>query len=139
MRKITALAAISTLAFLSSCTVEGRQPISVDLDGDGTAETVTLQQREKEIVVTIQGPTLRGGRQVFVFGVDASRQDAVCGLPVSLEVTEPECAPEALGAEPLEGCQATPQSQDLMLSDGLCDPIHMYWHRTERQVWWWRA
>ena len=139
MGKITALAAISTVVLLSSCTTAARGPLSVDLDGDGTAETVTLQQRDKEIAVTIQGSTLRGGEQVLFFGVDAARQDAVCGLPVTLGVTEPDCAPEALGAVPLEGCQVTPKSQDLVLSDDLCDPIHMYWHRTERQVWWWRA
>ncbi len=134
-----AAVAVLVLAFLmAGCWAAAKPPISVDLDGDGTTELVTLKQRGKEIQISIAGPTITGGTQLLSFGVDAARQDAVCGLPVELEVTELDCRPLPLGEDLLEGCLVEPRAEALMLSDGLCDPIHLYWNHAEKRVWWWR-
>ena len=122
----------------SGCALPLRSELSVDLNGDGSAETISLSQRPGQIVLLVRGPALAGGSQTLSFGVDPARQDAVCGLPVVLEITEPDCRPEGLGDEVLEGCRAKPQSRDLSLSDGMCDSIHMYWNHDKQQLWWWR-
>ena len=141
MGKMIATKCLLFALLVSGCTASVREELRLDLDGDGSAETVSLSQRPNQVVVSIRGPALIGGKQTLSFGVDPARQDAVCGLPVILEITDPDCAPEALGSDPLdqlEGCKALPQSKGLALSDGMCDSIHMYWNHEKRQVWWWR-
>lgn len=129
----------SALALIASgCTAPVRDEVRVDLDGDGSAETVSLSQHPGRVVLLVRGPALVGSTQTLSFGVDPARQDAVCGLPVVLEITEPDCRPDGLGDGVLEGCSAKPLSKDLSLSDGMCDSIHMYWNHERRQLWWWR-
>lgn len=114
------------------------QTVKADLDGDGRPETAVLTQRAKSITLTVHGPTLGNSGQTLSFGIDASRQDAVCATPVVLEVTQQDCKPEALGGEQLEGCKINKRSKDLVISDGECDPIYLYWNHQKNAVWWWR-
>jgi hypothetical protein len=138
MGKFSAVVGLGAALLLAGCALPVRESLRVDLDGDGQAETITLTQGRKEVVVRVEGPALGAQPQTLSFGVDPARQDAICGLPAVLEVTEADCSPEALGSEPLEGCKFTPNAQQISLSDGMCDSIHMYWNNEKRQVWWWR-
>ena len=138
MWKLIATAALALSLVTSGCATPIREQFQVDLDGDGTAEAVSLSYRPDQITIVVRGTSLSNGSQTLSFGVDPARQDAVCGLPVVLEITEPDCTPEALGDEALEGCKASPRSKDLSLSDGMCDSIHMYWNHEKRELWWWR-
>lgn len=80
-----------------------------------------------------------GGRnatpQQLVFGVDPARQDAVCKLPAVLEVVSLTC--EAMD-EPLPGCKMSKSAKALLISDGECDPIHLYWNHEAGELAWWR-
>lgn len=138
MGKFAPLLGLILVLQCAGCAVPARALLRVDMDGDGHDEELTLLQRPHEVAVTIRSASLHGGRQTLSFGVDPRRQDAVCGLPVTLEVTESGCGTETAGEEPLEGCRASPRSRDVALVDGRCDSIHMYWNHDAGEVWWWR-
>ena len=122
---------------LTACATQRPEPLRVDLDGDGAPERVQLDQANTQVTITVESQTLAEGVQTLNFGVDPARQDAVCGLPVTLTPAAADCAPEALGAQALPGCINNPAARDLILSDGQCDAIHMYWnHDTLRLAWW---
>ncbi len=91
------------------------------------------------MLVIVQGATLVGGMQTLSFGVDPGRQDAVCSLPVTLDVEPLHCTPGTFGPQSLEGCKALPRAHGLALGDGKCDSIHLYWNHARQQVWWWRS
>lgn len=138
MGKLLLVAITTASIFAAGCMPAVHHVVLADLDGDGTAERVGVEKRQNELVITFSGGSLAQKPQTLSFGIDSSRQDAVCGLPVDLEVSQADCVPDALGSEPLEGCAATPRSQDVALSDGMCDSIHMYWNKEKNAVWWWR-
>lgn len=124
---------------LGACATQGPEPLRVDLDGDGTPESIRLTQEATQVMITVESKTVAGGSQTLNFGVDPARQDAVCGLPVTLAASAPDCAPEALGAQALQGCIAKPAARSLTLSDGQCDAIHLYWNHGTRRLAWWRT
>ena len=126
------------LVLLTACATQGPEPLRVDLDGDGTPESIRLTQESTQVVVTVESKTVAGGSQTLNFGVDPARQDAVCGLPVTLTPAATDCAPEALGTQALPGCIAKPAARSLTLSDGQCDAIHLYWNHDTRRLAWWR-
>ncbi|MCC8361622.1 hypothetical protein LK996_00800 [Lysobacter sp. A6] len=107
--------------------------LRVDLNGDGKAEAVTVKQSPKTITLDVQS-NVSGEPQTLEFGVDRARQDAVCKSPVELKVVDLLCDPMD---EPLSGCKVGNGAKGLILVDGECDPIQLYWdHENEKLTWW---
>ena len=108
--------------------------LRVDLNGDGKAETVTVRQSPKTITLEVQS-NASDRAQTLEFGVDRARQDAVCKIPVELRVVDLMCDPMD---EPLSGCKVGNGAKGLILVDGECDPIQLYWDHESEQLAWWR-
>ena len=140
MCRIYAAVVTAIALLLSGCHFFIRDSVLADLDGDGISERIEMRTLGKELQIKVNVGSLKKESQVLSFGIDPSRQDAVCSLPVELTTTPSDCTPDAFGtdSEPLEGCKASARSQDVMLSDDNCDPIVLYWNHDTRKVWWWR-
>lgn len=127
---------ILTAAFLMLAGAASATPVDgallVDLNGDGKAEAVTVKQSPKTITLEVQS-IAAGDAQKLEFGVDRARQDAVCKSPVELKVVDLVCNPMD---EPLSGCKVGNGAKGLLLVDGECDPIQLYWdHENENLAW----
>lgn len=136
--KPTRLLTLAVMLSTAACASYAPEPLRVDLDGDGTPESIRLVQEATQVRITIEGNSVAQSAQTLSFGVDPGRQDAVCALPVTLTPATSDCAPEALGAQALPGCMARPAARSLTLSDGQCDAIHLYWNHDTRGLAWWR-
>lgn len=119
---------VSTVAASDSTTIK------VDLNGDGALDTVTLVQSPHKITISADLGATHSASQTLTFGIDASSQDAVCGLPVKLTIVPLDCGTDD-GVLP--GCRAIRDAKGLELSGSDCDPIYLYWdHQAKRLAWW---
>jgi len=136
MERFSALAgmAIALVAVGSAHGKEGA-PLRADLDGDGKVDTVVLTQSPAAVVLEVQLGTAGKPIQRLEFGVDPARQNALCKLPAVLESVSLVCDPME---EPLAGCKAGNGAHGLLLSDGECDPIQLYWNHDTGELDWWR-
>ncbi len=69
------------------------------------------------------------------FGIGQS-QDSLCAAPVRLSTEKLSCGSQVPGDLP--GCRVGPRSQQLVLTDGDCDPIVVYWDDRNHGPSWWR-
>jgi hypothetical protein len=129
--------AIACLAFFCASAMAGstNSVVKADLVGNGAVATVTLVQSRRAVTVAVHPARPHAAAQELTFGVDASRQDAVCGLPASIKVVPLSCGAEA-GLLP--GCVQSKSSQAVVLSGGDCDPIYIYWDHVATRLSWWR-
>ena len=135
MRINLTLPVFTALLLSGLCGASSLDILYADLDGNGIAEKIRFVQNPQEVTVTVENAT---GPQRLVFAIDSARQDAICGLPAELDTAAPDCRPEALGGSPLPGCKADAKAQALVLSDGRCDAIHLYWNHDTNALAWWR-
>jgi len=128
--------AIACLAFFCSAALAANASSTVraDLVGNGALSNVTLVQSRRAVTVVVHSAHSQAAAQTLTFGVSASRQDAVCGLPANIKVVPLSCRSEA---GPLPGCVQSKGAQAVVLSGGECDPIYIYWdHAAGRPSWW---
>jgi hypothetical protein len=59
----------------------------------------------------------------------------VCQFPVHLTAEPLDCKPD--GAS-LPGCKQLPGTLQLVIDDGECDAIRVYWDHDKRTLNWWR-
>ena len=109
--------------------------VKADLVGTGAIATVTLVQSKRAVTVAVHPARPHVVAKTLTFGVSASRQDAVCGLPASIKVVPLCCGSEA-GSLP--GCVQSKSAQAVVLSGGECDPIYIYWDHANGRLSWWR-
>jgi hypothetical protein len=109
--------------------------LQADLDGDGITDKIVMVQSPDLIILQIQPGAASKLPQRLEFGVDPARQDALCKLPAVLKAVSLVCDPMD---EQLEGCRAGNGAQGLLLADGECDPIQLYWNHDAGELWWWR-
>ena len=128
---------IACLAFFCTAALAGstNSTVGADLVGNGTIASVTLVQSHRAVTVAVQPVRPHAAPQTLTFGVSASRQDAVCGLPASIKVVSLSCSAEA---GPLPGCVQSKSAQAVVLSGGECDPIYIYWNHAAGRLSWWR-
>jgi hypothetical protein len=129
------LAFIVLFAGLAAPASAEEKPVRADLNGDGAVETVMLEQSPASIVVRVHLGGRSANAQQLEFGVDPTRQDAVCSLPADLEVISLDCEPKG---DPLPGCKMSNSAKALLISDGECEPIHLYWDHEAGKLTWWR-
>ena len=118
----------------SACATTADGVLRVDLNGDGKVEVVTVKQSPGSITLKVRSSDT-GKPQTLEFGVDPARQDAVCQLPVELQVIDLACDPMD---EHLPGCKVGNGAKGLLLGDGECDPIQLYWDHENARLAWWR-
>jgi hypothetical protein len=127
-------AAALCLALVVSSLSAADHRVAVDLDGDGQPDPASTEQTSGVVRLAVESSALRATVRLE-FGVSRARQDAVCQLPVRL-MTEPlDCRPD--GAL-LPGCKPLPDTLQLVLDDGECDAIRVYWDHDKRALNWWR-
>lgn len=130
---------ISIFAFCIPLNAECAKPVShtlhIDLNGDGSKETVTWSQDPKAITLSVLDKKNASVEQHLIFGMDPARQDAVCKLPVKLVVIDQQCDPLD---EPLPGCKSESKGKALLINDDICDPIILYWNHDDDLLNWWR-
>ena len=124
-----------------SAALEPSQIISADLNCDGETDQARLiypqGQPEVRVEVTLGGDLGRSGLR---FGLsDPTRQNALCGAVAGLVAvpSDEQALERALGELP-RGYQAAEQCADLVLSDGECDSIYLYWDHSRKHLNWWR-
>jgi len=129
--------AIACLVFFCASALAGsaNSAVKADLVGNGAVATVTLLQSHHAVTVTVHPARRHAAAQELTFGVNASRQDAVCGLPASIKVVPLSCGAEAVS---LPGCVQSKGAQAVVLSGGDCDPIYIYWDHAAKRLSWWR-
>jgi hypothetical protein len=106
-----------------------------DIDGDEKQDTVAVGYLPEEVVLAIHATTATSKINFLNFGVNPGAENAVCSVPVELSVMPLSCSSDT---GRLPGCKETPKALALVLSDGDCDPINLYWSHDEHRLAWWR-
>lgn len=131
---VSRCAAVLSLALVSSSLLAADGRIAVDLDGDGQPDRTRLDQTPGSVRVAVDSSALRATVRIE-FEVDRGRQDAVCQFPVRLATERLDCNPDGVS---LPGCKRHPETFQLVLDDGQCDAIRVYWDHDKRALNWWR-
>ena len=92
----------------------------MDLAGDGRADKIFLTQGHGAATIRVEFASPAHKTQIFRFVVDPDREDAICALPVHLEV------------------ESIKNVKGFALVDERCDSIHFFWNRSLRLLDWWR-
>ena len=140
----TTTAATSIDDFLSA--MSGTQPqvqwdvataVTGDFNGDGASDFAVVGYKNDGIVlaVDVENGSQQADVQFMSFGVDRGVQAAVCVTPVHLALVALSCDVEGVS---LPGCAEVPGASGLSVSDDECDPINLYWNKTEKRMSWWR-
>jgi hypothetical protein len=112
--------------------------LSLDIDGDGSADSLALGAAEHEVLVVVTLGSRKGDPITFRFPSGGAAQDGVCGDPRRARmVAEEQLAParrEEKASDP------NPRSgevrQGARLESGDCDAFHFV--SDGRTVTWWR-
>lgn len=128
-------AATVTLFLASSAPLAADQRIDADLDGDGQPDSALLTQTAERLRLSLKLSAAPQSVAAVEFGVDPARQDAVCRLPVRITAEPLDCEPEGVL---LPGCNQQPPAFELVIEDGDCDAIRVYWNHEKGALSWWR-
>jgi hypothetical protein len=106
-----------------------------DIDGDMKQDFAAVGYQSKEVVLAIQASTAADKLNFLNFGVNpGDDKDAMCSLPVRLSTAPLSCNS---GAGHLQGCKGNTGTLALILNDGVCDAMNLYWnHDLDRLAWW---
>jgi hypothetical protein len=113
--------------------------LSVDLNGDGVADCVTIVKNSARNVTLTAEIKLPNGikKESLNFFVDRGKQDGFCGWPVELIAEPLDYEPDpAVG--PLQGYVKSNRTIGVRISDGRCDDFHIYWNQDRQGIDWWR-
>ncbi|MCE5233527.1 MAG: hypothetical protein ABFC67_10630 [Mizugakiibacter sp.] len=114
--------------------------VRVDLDADGATDFALLGRSATEVVAAYaKGPLTKFSRATILrFPVDAGRQDAVCDAAVALRAEDTTYEPGEEEIPVLPGFRRIAGPHGLVLEDGVCDSIHLYWDHASHRLRWWR-
>jgi hypothetical protein len=129
------LRSLSVIALSATVVVAADKPVRADVDGDGNPDSVTIDQSPESVRIQVSISSAPGSMKVLSFGVGGARQDAVCRIPVQIDVEPIDCSPDG---QALPGCKSVPSARELVLDDGDCDAIRVYWNHDTRALDWWR-
>ena len=111
---------------------EQRSMLRDDFDCDGVADLAALGRVEQKIVVGLARAAV-DSPDLLEFAIDPAAQAGICTEPASLSI-EPQDRPDG----ELEGFRPSRSCKGLVLSDGECDPVHIYWNHERKRPGWWR-
>src|SRR5690348_2858971 len=94
MQRTVAIACL-VFFFAPALAASASSAVKANLVGNGIAVTVTLLQKHHSVAVIAHSARPHVASQTLTFGVNPSRQDAVCSLPVSIKVVPLSCSAEA--------------------------------------------
>lgn len=77
-----------------------------------------------------------GRPQVFSFAISAGVQEAVCTVPVRVEVSGQACKDFDYGELP--GCKIRPGCKQFAVRDDHCDALFFYWDADHKHLQWFR-
>jgi len=107
---------------------------SVDLDGDWMPDNAAVGNVTDGVVLAIKS-TNTGKFHFVEFPVSKDDPDAFCSVPVKVSRVPLSCTANAAG---MPGCKETARTYSLVLSDGSCAPIYVYWDHDQKNPVWWR-
>ncbi len=112
-----------------------------DVNDDGVPDVILVGMsgdsfRVALVVTTDDGPLLSS----MLFLQSASAQAGTCGKPTGwIERARNEAPLNALGVYP-EGYQHCEFcSEYVLIDDGNCDPVQVFWNTESEEIGWWRA
>ena len=109
--------------------------ILADLDGDGKIDSALLGYASGRAVLAVAASSNKGEIQYLEFPVGQT-QESICSIPAKLSAVPLTC--EMDGGSKLPGCIASRSAIAMVLDDGDCDSINLYWNRDKKLVTWWR-
>ena len=107
---------------------------SVDLDGDWMPDNAAVGTVTDGVVLAIKS-TNTGKFHFVEFRVSKDDPDAFCSVPVKVSRVPLSCTANAAG---MPGCKETARTYSLVLSDGGCAPVNVYWDHDQKNPVWWR-
>jgi hypothetical protein len=140
------------LLLLPSIALAGNYP-EVDLNGDGKPEKISSERKGSTISFVIEDGADKRKNWALKFKLSGHSQESFCGDQVSVETESPSLPLEEWGCEvemDSKECKdivaldkqirdaAKKGMKGLSLSDGQCDPFHIYWDFNKKQFRWWR-
>jgi hypothetical protein len=113
--------------------------VSVDLNGDGIANRVTIVKNSARNVTLTAEIKLPSGikKDSLKFYIDSGKQDGFCSWPVELTPEPLDYDPDP-DIGPLQGYVKSDRAVGLRISDGDCDDFHIYWNHDRQNIDWWR-
>jgi hypothetical protein len=133
MKKFRRFVIFGLAIFSSTAASAAPKAVHADFNGDGRSDKAWLLQHPDYVELLVQ-PGGSSKTQRLLFAVNAGVYGGLCRLPALLRAEPHDCETDT---GPLPGCKATQDSNDLRLTGGDCDAIHMYWdHRDGKMAWW---
>jgi hypothetical protein len=115
---------------------DAKSALRADFDCDGSLDEAFLGRSAGKVYVGV----VRAGveqPEILEFGVDPSRQAAICQEPAKLAIESLDYDPtEEVGR--IDGFVRSRRCKGLVLSGGECDEIHLFWNHKTKHVTWWR-
>lgn len=138
MVKIGTVIACASLTAGAALAGEAVRTLQVDIDCDGKSDRVFLSQNKRSASVRIVFGDTKRRQAKLRFVAAQGQQDAVCAMPVHLELQSLDYEPLKEEVPELPGFQRSKTCNSFALVDGECDSIHFYWDHEARELEWWR-
>jgi hypothetical protein len=114
---------------------DAKTALRADFDCDGSLDQAFLGRLAGKVYVGLVRAATKQP-DILEFGVDPSAQAAICQEPAKLKIESLDYDPTEAGGK-IDGFQRSRRCKGLVLSDGQCDSVHLFWnHQTKRLAWW---
>jgi hypothetical protein len=108
--------------------------LAADLDGDWMPDNVALGNVKDGVVLAIKA-TKTGKLHFVEYKVSPGDAEAFCGAKIKLYKVPLKCNSNAAG---MPGCKEEARASALVMNDGSCAPINVYWDHDQQGPVSWR-
>jgi hypothetical protein len=108
--------------------------LAVDLDGDWMPDNVAVGNIQDGVVLAIKSTTT--GKLHFIeYKVSPGDPEAFCGAKIKMYKAPLKCNSNPAG---MPGCKEEARASALVMNDGSCAPINVYWDHDQHGPVSWR-
>jgi hypothetical protein len=111
--------------------------LSLDFDRDGKPDFAAFGLGKRQAALAIRFGS--GKSELVSFPISSEKQFAICGTQEASISSEKQSAGyfEESGEVP-DGYQVCEKCYQIVVSGGMCDPLHFYWNKKSGAINWWR-
>jgi len=111
--------------------------LSFDFDRDGKPDFAAFGLGKKHAALAIRFGS--GKSKLVAFPISAGKQFAICGTQEAAISFEKQSGGyfEESGEVP-DGYEVCEKCYQIVVSGGMCDPLHFYWNKKSGSINWWR-
>ncbi len=111
--------------------------LTLDFDRDGKPDFAAFGLGKKQAALAIRFGS--GKSELMAFPISSEKQFAICGTQEASISSEKQSTGyfEEAGEVP-DGYQVCEKCYQIVISGGMCDPLHFFWNKKSGAINWWR-